>query len=154
VKPRDRISGEETARVLREVDRQLRGLTAAAAERTLRTASPGLGKGESSEQLEEWGVRVTRSWATEVDCILGCTSPRCQCDYLPENWSDIDQNGAELSWVYRRAGRWRRLECSGWSRTRPRRAWQYDYWRIEDVRSGEEPRAAHDGVPGAVDGEG
>lgn len=139
MKRREGVSSRDTDRILREVDRQLRGLTAAAADRTLRTAAPGLGGGMSQEELfRRFDILMPRSWNGEVAATSGCTDDGCPCDELAENWEEFDQDGENLEWTYRRAGRWRRLEGPGWSRDRPRRAWQYDYWRIEDARGGEE----------------
>lgn len=147
------VSREETDRILREVDRQLRGLTAAAAERVLRTAAPGLGEGMSAWELRRyWGMRVNRSGEFDGDLVVGCSEPECACRELAENWEELDGEGENLEWVYRRGGRWRVLEGPGWDRSRPRRAWQYDYWRIEDARSGDGAGGDHPGVPDAVDG--
>lgn len=145
------VPREQTDRLLRDLDRELRSLTAAAAERVLQTASPGLGGSVIlTSELREMGFTLSRQF--EMDLVYGCSEDGCGCDQLAENWTEVDQYGEELEWVYRRAGRWRVLEADGWDRDTPRRAWQYDYWRIEDARSGDGTGADQQGVPGAVDG--
>ncbi|HEU5395175.1 MAG TPA: hypothetical protein VFV36_10300 [Candidatus Methylomirabilis sp.] len=134
----------ETREVLRDVDRALREVSLAAAERTLQTATPGYGSGlwaQYGHLQAQFGVRV--EWPTGMEhfalqVIAGCDNPACGCLELPEQVA-----GDRLR--YRRRGR----ECElcadqgAWEEDDPRwnefvspqkrAAWSY--WAVEDARA-------------------